>query len=288
MAEFSRTETRFSPNGIELDAYLYRPTGAGPHPCVVMSHGLGGLKDMSIDASAERFAAAGYACLLYDHRNFGHSGGEIRQEIDPWEQVKDMRGAITFAQTLDGIAPERVALWGTSYSGGEAIVVGAVDRRVKAIIAQVPLISGSRTLERVLPVTLFPAILQHIYADKLARWRGEEPARQPISQEGTEGNAWAKRAGAGTLYRNEITVQTLDHMLYFEPIDFIQRVAPTPLLMMVATRDTRTPLDLQLEAFEKARQPKELVWLEGGHYDPYEVNHDKASDAAIDFLKRHL
>lgn len=286
--EFSRAGVRFSPNGIELDGYVYRPAGAGPHPCVVMSHGFGGLKDMSIDASAERFAAAGYACLLYDHRNFGPSGGEVRQEIDPWEQVKDMRGSITFAQTLDGIAPERVALWGTSYSGGEAIVVGAVDRRVKAVIAQVPFISGSRTVERMVPVPLLPAVLQHIYADKLARWRGGVPACQPISQEGTEGNEWAKRAGAGTLYRNEITVQTLDHTLYFEPIDFIQRVAPTPLLMLVATRDTRTPLDLQLEAFEKAREPKELVWLEGGHYDPYEVNHAKASEAAIDFLRRRL
>jgi fermentation-respiration switch protein FrsA (DUF1100 family) len=288
MVEFSRAGVRFSPNGIELDGYVYRPAGAGPHPCVVMSHGFGGLKEMSIDASAERFAAAGYACLLYDHRNFGPSGGEVRQEIDPWEQVKDMRGAITFAQTLDGIAPERVALWGTSYSGGEAIVVGAVDRRVKAVIAQVPFISGSRTVERMVPVPLFPAVLQHIYADKLARWRGAAPACQPISQEGTEGNEWAKRAGAGTLYRNEITVQTLDHTLYFEPIDFIQRVAPTPLLMLVATRDTRTPLDLQLEAFAKAREPKELVWLEGGHYDPYQVNHDKASDAVIDFLRRQL
>jgi hypothetical protein len=288
MVEFSRAGVKFSPNGIELDGYLYRPSGSGPHPCVVMSHGLGALKDMSIDASAERFAAAGFACLLYDHRNFGPSGGEVRQEIDPWDQVKDMRGAITFAQTLDGIAPERVALWGTSYSGGEAIVVGAVDRRVKALIAQVPFISGSRTLERMFPVALFPAVLQHVYADKLARGRGAAPACQPISPEGSEGNEWAKRAGAGTLYRNEITVQTVDHTLYFEPIDFIHRVAPTPLLMIVATRDTRAPLDLQLEAFGKAREPKELVWLEGGHYDPYEVNHDKASNAAIDFLMRRV
>ena len=112
-----------------------------------MSPGLTQVIDMNLDAFAERFAEAGLAALLYDQRNFGRSQGEPRQEADPWQQVHDMRDAITFARTVPGTDPERIGLWGTSYSGGHAIVVGAIDRRVKCVVAQAPLISGYRTLQ---------------------------------------------------------------------------------------------------------------------------------------------
>jgi fatty-acyl-CoA synthase len=85
-----------------------------------------------------------------------------------------------------------------------------------------------------------------------------------------------------------MTLESVDHAMYFEPIDFIERVSPTPLLMMVARNDIRTPTDLQLEAYEAARQPKEMAWLEGGHYDPYEGQFDRATDLALDFLRRRL
>ena len=71
--------------------------------------------------------------LAYDHRNFGDSDGEPRQELDPWVQVRDYRHAITFAQTLDGVDPDRVGVWGSSYAGGHVLVVGAIDRRVGCV-----------------------------------------------------------------------------------------------------------------------------------------------------------
>ena len=95
-------------------------------------------------------ASAGHVVLAYDHRNFGDSDGEPRQELDPWLQVRDYRHAITFAQTLDGVDPDRVGIWGTSYAGGHVLVVGAIDRRVGCVVAQVPTISGwQSTLRRI-------------------------------------------------------------------------------------------------------------------------------------------
>ena len=74
--------------------------------------------------------------------NFGASDGAPHQEIDPWQQIRDYRDAITYAETLEETDAERIGIWGTSQSGGHVLVVGAVDRRVKCVVSQVPLVSG--------------------------------------------------------------------------------------------------------------------------------------------------
>lgn len=80
--------------------------------------------------------------LLHDHRGFGASDGEIRHDIDPWQQIADWRYAISYLESLPEVDPGRIGLWGTSYAGGHAIVLGATDRRLRAVVAQVPTISG--------------------------------------------------------------------------------------------------------------------------------------------------
>jgi hypothetical protein len=62
-----------------------------------MAHGFSAVKEMYLDAYAEVFAAAGLNALVFDNRNFGASDGEPRQEIDPWQQVRDYRHAITYS-----------------------------------------------------------------------------------------------------------------------------------------------------------------------------------------------
>jgi fermentation-respiration switch protein FrsA (DUF1100 family) len=99
----------------------------------VFTHGFSAVKEMYLDKFAEVFATAGLGALVFDNRNFGASGGEPRQEIDPWEQVRDYRDAITFAETLPETDADRIGIWGPSYSGGHVLVVGAIDRRVKCV-----------------------------------------------------------------------------------------------------------------------------------------------------------
>src|SRR5208283_3146740 len=103
---------------------------------------------MYLDRFAEAFAAAGLSAVVFDNRNFGASDGEPRQEIDPWKQVRDYRDAITYAQELPETDPDRIGIWGSSYSGGHVIVVGAIDRRVKCVVSQVPLASGHDNARR--------------------------------------------------------------------------------------------------------------------------------------------
>ncbi|MBV8868411.1 MAG: alpha/beta fold hydrolase, partial [Acetobacteraceae bacterium] len=136
-------------DGVTLRGWHYLPErAAGRHPTIVMAHGFSAVKEMYLDRFAEAFAAAGLAALVFDNRNFGASDGTPRQEIDPWQQVRDYRDAITFAETLEETDRGRLGVWGSSYSGGHVLVLGAIDRRIRCVVSQVPLISGHANARR--------------------------------------------------------------------------------------------------------------------------------------------
>jgi alpha-beta hydrolase superfamily lysophospholipase len=125
--------------GVTLRGWLYRPVGEpAAAPAIVMAHGFSATRHMALTGFAEAFCAAGIAALVYDHRHLGDSAGEPRQEINPWAQSRDYRYALSWLADQPGIDPDRLAIWGSSFSGGEVLVVGAVDPRVKAVIANVP------------------------------------------------------------------------------------------------------------------------------------------------------
>jgi fermentation-respiration switch protein FrsA (DUF1100 family) len=293
-----REEKTFDAEGTPLAAWLYRPPGDGPHPVVVMAHGFSAVKELYLDAYAEAFAEAGLAALVFDHRGFGASGGEPRQEIDPVAQVRDYRHAITFVRTLEGIDAQRIGVWGSSYSGGHALVVGAIDRRVRCVVSQVPAVSGPHSVARLIRSDLLPEVRAMLDADRAARAAGEAPGMVPVVSEdpaglcalpGTEAAQWFLRnAERAPAWRNEVTLRSVEMLMEYEPATWVARISPTPLMMIVAEQDTLAHTDLALDAFAAAREPKELVMIEGGHFDPYETHFAIASGAARDFLAEHL
>jgi dienelactone hydrolase len=127
-------------------AWLYRPDGEGPHPCVVLAHGWAGVREARLWAYAERFQGAGFAALVFDYRHFGDSEGEPRQLLSIPRQLEDWHAAIGFARALEGVDPDRVAVWGTSYSGGHVVKVAAADERIAAAVSQSPHADGLKTL----------------------------------------------------------------------------------------------------------------------------------------------
>lgn len=137
-------------------------------PTIVMAHGFSATKEFYLDEFAEAFASAGLASLVFDNRNFGASEGKLRQEIDPWQQVSDYRDAITFTEALEHTDPERMGIWGSSYSGGHVLVLGAIDRRVKCIVSQVSLISGYRNFRRLVRSDSIAALQRMFEADRRA------------------------------------------------------------------------------------------------------------------------
>ena len=295
----TRRDIEFNAEGVTLRGWLYLPEDpTGPVPVVVMAHGFAGVKEQHLDKFAEVFAEAGLSALVFDNRNFGASEGAPRQEVDPVQQVRDYRHAVTFARTLPEVNRERIGAWGTSFGGGHVLVLGAIDRRVKCVVSQAPLISGSTGASGQVRPVVSPGLQARFDADREARFNGGPPAMIPIiSEESTVfcalpgGESWQFFESARELaptWRNEVTLRSREMARGYEPGAYISKISPTPLLMIVMSHDTLTPTHLALEAYERALEPKKLVLLPGDHYMPYVEAFDAASAAARDWFVAHL
>src|SRR4051794_17269669 len=176
-----RKDVQFEADGAAfLRGWLYLPDGPGPHPAVTMAHGYAGVKEHGIEPFAQAFAEDGFVVLLHDHRAFGASEDEPRQDVDPWRQIADWRRAISYLESRPEVDPHPIGLWGTSYAGGHAIVLGATDRRLRAVVAQVPTISGyEQGLRRIAPDAV-AAVEEAFAEDERAQARGEAPCYQAI------------------------------------------------------------------------------------------------------------
>lgn len=282
---------------IELGAWLFLPDGKGPHPGISMAHGFAGVKEHGIEPMARAFARAGFVVLVHDHRNFGSSGGQIRGDVDPWTQISDWRRAISYLEARPEVDSKRLGIWGTSYAGGHAIVLGATDRRLRCVIAQVPTISGfEQGLRRVSP-DVQPSLEDAFNEDERAQLRGNSPARQaivssdpslPAAYRTQEAIDFYMQPLPDGLWENEITLRSIRKARMYEPGNWISRISPTPLLLIVAREDRLTVTDLALEAYERALEPKRLVLLPGGHFAPYVEQFSAASAAAIAWFNEHL
>src|SRR5277367_443851 len=148
---------------VTLRGWLFVPDVPGPRPAITMAH-----------------AYAGFIVLVHDHRGFGASDGQPRFDVDPWRQIADWRYVISYLESHPAVDADRIGLWGTSYAGGHAIVLGATDRRLKCVVAHVPIINGyEQGLRRIAPENV-AAIEQMFDEDERAQLRGAPPATQAV------------------------------------------------------------------------------------------------------------
>ncbi|KAF5674277.1 n-terminal domain-containing protein [Fusarium circinatum] len=243
-----------------------------------------------------------------------------RQEIVPDLQVADISDAITFAQSRSEVDPERIGIWGSSYSGGHVLRVGAVDRRVKVVLSQVPCLNGWENFNRLVR----PDFAEYMEGEFQKGWSSSlvvnrtlliaDPFLLPDRLERASGNvpAWVKVVDENPLapsalptpdsydffqklwapksaWKNEVTLKSLELFRAHDPSAWIYRISPTPLLMTVAENDVLTPTYLALEAYSRAREPKQLSMLPGGHFHAYTGNNFERNVARqIKFLEEYL
>lgn len=296
----SRRDIEFSAEGVTLRGWFYPVEDASsPAPVVVLAHGYSAVKEQYLDKYAEVFSAAGINALVFDNRNFGASDGEPRQEIDPWQQIRDYRHAITYATTLDEVDNHRVGVWGSSYSGGHVLVVAAIDRRVKAVVSQGSLVNGVENFRRLVRPDFIPGFREQFDADRLARFNGEAPAMVPVVDEDPlapsalptpDSYVWFTESGntIAPSWKNEVTLRSVEWLSEYTPEDYIHLIAPTPLLLIPADNDVLTPTDLAIAAFHKAREPKSIEVVPGGHFDIYTRGFNASSGLAKDWFLKHL
>ena len=269
-------DVEFTVSGLTLRGRLSLPDRADrPVPLVILQPGLGGPAESNY-ALAPTFTAAGLACLSYDHRCTGYSDGEPRQLFDPWQQCRDMRDVITHLTLRDDIDADRITLWGISIGGANAMFVAATDRRVKAVTAVIPPVSGwsARALQ---PTDTLAELEARIPVDRRARLLGEpaamirlhgapEPGR-PVMFSDHEGIEFVENMIHHLpSFRNEIAVATLDRLYEMEVRAYAERITQ-PTLMILAAQDTVAPVEEAREMFDRIPEPKELVEYPGQHYE---------------------
>lgn len=287
-------------DGVTLRGWFYQGKGVkGPAPTVVMAHGFSAVKEMYLGDFAEFFAEEGISSLVYDHRNCGASDGTPRGHLDPREQIDGYRDAITHVQAMDEVDENRIGIWGSSYSGGHVLVVGAIDRRVKCVVSQVPLVAGLESARRLIRGDHWKATRAGFEADRAARMRGEPHARVPVTA--PEGEPCALPTADtyaffteftksnSTNWENEVTLQSVELFTEYEPGIYVPRISPTPLLLVAALEDHLTPYDMTARVYKDALEPKKFLQLPCGHFQAYTGDMFKMSaPVQRDWFKTYL
>jgi len=297
-----RRPITFPSKGLLCRGWLYTPDelGAGQRaPAIVMAHGFSAVKEMYLPPFAERFATAGFAVLVFDFRHLGESDGQPRGQIFPQEQQEDYRNAISWVCRQPQVDPERVGVWGTSYSGGHVLHLGAFDRRIKAVVAQVPAVSIWRQFLHLVGLEGVRGFQDLVLHDRLARFDTAAvnvlpvvaPPDTPSILGMPDAYEWfTQTARMAPTWINQVTVESVERLLEYDAAGAIELIAPTPLLMILAELDAVIPIAVARAAFERAGQPKELLTLGCGHFDVYHVEpwHRRAAEAAVRWFGQHL
>jgi dienelactone hydrolase len=285
-----------TPSGDEIEAWVYRPAGDGPHPAIVMAHGFAGVKAGGLVPFAERFCREGFTAVAFDYRQWGGSGGQPRFETSVPRQREDYSTVIDWAIADPEIDAERIFVWGTSFSGMHVVEIAATDARLRGAIAQCPLVDGLAGLTMV-PPTRSLRLLAVGVLDRLGSLVGRAPIYVKASVREGEWGAIANAdaiAGLplitppeGTDWNNEVAARSFLGFGAHRPVRKAAKIQ-CPILMVVPETDTIAPVGPALRVAERA--PKgELHRSRGGHYGPYKggEDYDDVVRLEVEFLHRH-
>jgi uncharacterized protein len=263
-----------------------------------MAHGFGGTKDAGLLPFAEAYASAGLDVLLFDYRGFGDSTGEPRQFAWPSRHREDYTSAVEFARGLDGVDPDRIVLWGTSWSGGHVVYVAAEDPRIAAVLTQTPDFDGLATLRN---IGRYAGLGQQMrltalgVQDVVRMLRGQEPLMIPtVGRPGelagmtTEESEPGMRAIAGPTWHNEVTARAVFAEWTNRAIKRMDSLR-CPILVLIADRDSVAPSAATRAAAWEAKGWVEVREYPCLHFDVYVGEwRDRAIADQLHFLRRHL
>jgi fermentation-respiration switch protein FrsA (DUF1100 family) len=296
----SKMDVSFDVKGTPVKAWLYLPEDlSAPVPCIIMAHGLGGTKTLGLEHYALRFQKAEFAVLVFDYRNLGESGGKPRQLVWIPYQQEDYAAAVQYVRNLEEIDPARIALWGTSLSGGHVIVTAARDSKIACVSAQVPLLDGDaggmQVVKQIGLWHLLKMAFGHGLRDLVRSWLGLSPHVIPLL--GKPGSIAALAdAGAWNFFNqiapddfiNKVSARILIRMDKYHPIKHTSKIN-CPVLLQVCDKDISLPLRVVEKAEKNLREFAELIRYPVDHFDIYiGENFEKAVRDQLDFFKKHL
>jgi uncharacterized protein len=292
-----RDDLTFTSDDVDCAAWHYRPKGIERAPCVILAHGFDGVRDQRLDVYAARFVAQGLGAFVFDYRYFGDSCGRPRQLVSNRCQLDDWRAAIAKVRSLPSVDSNRIALWGTSTSGGHVVKVAAEDGGLAAVVVQMPFADGFAQF-RTIPITQSMRLLWAGLRDQVRAW--VLPSREPLLiPAGGRPRSWAVSttpdavSGLASItpcrstWRNEVTARFALTTTFYRPGLAAHRLR-CPLMVCIADNDRLIPAPPALKMAARAARG-ELHRYPFSHFGMYYGDgFDRVVPDQVSFLRRHL
>ena len=282
-----REEIHFESDRDRCAAWLYASATTERSPAIVMAHGLSGTRRDRLGPFAERFARAGITALVFDHRGFGDSEGEP-DLFEPRRQLEDWAAALALVRGLDRVNPARVATFGSSMGGGNALSAAAGDPDVAAAISQVPFLtmaqahrSPRRVQARMIAAAIrgrpLPAVGQPDDAAFINAPGSEAGWRHIVA--GGEDSRWRDRASSRWLLTSQFTFNHVRHARHLH----------CPWLVCVGEADRVAAPGIAIRAAQRAPFGELRTYPDVDHFDIYDgPEHEAIVADQVEFLRRHL
>lgn len=307
----SRPETiHFFSDGVRCEADLYRPSPfaeGSSYPALVIGHGFT-VARTSLVEEGKQLAEAGYVTLAIDYRHFGGSDGVPRHRLYPMNEVEDFRSAIDWLENQPGVDRERIGVWGTSFGGGIATYVAGHDLRVRACVAQAPVLDGEHWIHSLNREGDYLAVRQYLIEARRKRASnggGAEEPRVPVGGSTADGfipmpadpvmvedvMTWQAQTGERLMHSApDVTVQSFERVLEFDAVRAAGKIAPRAYCIVQLTgRDVYHPQQSIQEAFRMAGEPKHMTSIPIDQLDCYKPEgRAKTMGAAIGFFDQYL
>jgi pimeloyl-ACP methyl ester carboxylesterase len=276
----------FESSGIILRGTLHR-TGmdSASNPAIVLCHGFGGNSDGAGHPELARtLQRAGYVVLRFDFRGCGSSDGTPGRIIC-MEEVDDLRNAITFLISQDGVDAGRIGVIGASLGGSVALHAAAIDLRIRACAANGAIGNGERRFRYQYPDDeKWLRFRKRLEEAKLHQRRTGLPIfihRYDIVE---IPERWRAGMPAGAIM--DFSAETAISMLEFEPEAVVAQIAPRPLLLVHPLGDAVVPKSESENIAAAAGDPCELHLIEtANHFASADPGLQKIT---VDWLRRHL
>lgn len=278
MSNFTTTCRKIStPNGM-LGGTVFQPDSSPRNVTVIMAHGYGAQRTFRLPSYAEQFAQNGYHVLTFDYRGFSDSEGNPRHLVSYKKQLKDWKAVI--AAVCGGeleLPSERIALWGSSYSGGHVLKLAAdlADRQqIQAVISQVPMLNFF-SCSRVIPLWDVMKLSVHGSIDLLKGALGMTPHYIPtVSEKGTCAlpgpnchSGYTSLIPEDSDWPNRVAAREGVLALAYAP-ERTASLVKIPVWLQASTEDQLIPVKLAKRVAKRMEQC-ELVLVDADHFQIY-------------------
>ncbi len=274
------TKIHFISMGVRCCGNYYEPndsakTNKKSKYCIVMAHGLAGVKEMRLDAYAEMFSKSGYRVLVFDYRHFGESDGLPRQLLDIKSQHQDWLSAVEYVVNEKNVTMEGIILWGSSLSGGHVMEIASKLPSIAAVISQVPHVNGiasAMATDTLTSLRLTGLAIRDYIGSLLGKppvyvSASGQPGELALMTAAGEAHGYSSLVPEKLKFDQRVAARFVLQMSQYNPGRRLKELT-MPTLVQVGLKDVTTPPKATIKYANKATSAT-LKTYDLGHFEPY-------------------